>query len=359
MGLEFLREHGGRRVRSYPDQPELDQPEGEGTGGEAAEVEHVDHGYERDPKQWQPIPVEGAEADWDEAPRRFVDGCHVGHTIAWLQDADGHPVPLMLSEIGGVCMERDGQDLRRAFQVVERVVAFVIDPFPWHEVEDFAIALAGSGFRLVPASAFEAEEGDQAQPRGWAMSFDFEAMRKKAQNRSNYEMQLLEEVALCQHYEVPTLIDGPLEPRINRDANLQRCAIVGVVKQQRTSYLDKTGWQVYYRLRPGERTPAFLIETRSVPVVSWFLKLEGAHGALPNWGVVRVEVPRVHFEDRGRDFAWIDRLSHALLQMRCRQGSYGRGPVSLAPIVRAEESLRSLFAPPGYLAQAFYRLTGL
>ena len=27
MGLEFLREHGGRRVRSYPDQPELDLPE--------------------------------------------------------------------------------------------------------------------------------------------------------------------------------------------------------------------------------------------------------------------------------------------------------------------------------------------
>jgi hypothetical protein len=36
MGLEFLREHGGRRVREYPEQPELDgpdeEPEGDGTG---------------------------------------------------------------------------------------------------------------------------------------------------------------------------------------------------------------------------------------------------------------------------------------------------------------------------------------
>jgi hypothetical protein len=33
--------------------------------------------------------------------------------------------------------------------------------------------------------------------------------------------------------------------------------------------------------------------------------------------------------------------------------------VSLAPIVRAEQALRALFSPPGYLAQHFYRLTGL
>lgn len=355
MGLEFLREHGGRRVRSYPDQPELsgaDEVDEEDNASDGEEP--VDHDYEQARGGWRPIPVDRASIDWDEAPRRFVDGCHVGHTIAWLQDAEGHPVPLMLAEIGGVCMERDGRDLRRAFQVVERVVSLVVDPFPWNEVEDFAIALGDAGFRMLPASG---PRGDD--PHRWAATFDFEVMRKKAQNRADYEMQWLEEVALSQHAEVPTLVDGPLEPRLNSDEGLRRCPIVGVIKQQRKSYLHPEGWRVYYHLEPGQRTPAFRIRTKSVPVVSWYLKLDGAHGALPNWGVVRVEIAEDYHERIGRDFGLIDRLSHALCQMRCRQGTYGRGPVSLAPIVRAEEALRALFAPSTWLAQHFYRLTGL
>ncbi len=185
-------------------------------------------------------------------------------------------------------------------------------------------------------------------------------MRRKTENRSQYEMQLLEEVALCQDAEVPSLVDGPIEHHVNSDERLQRCPIVGVVKQQRKGYLHDQGYRTLYHLEPGQRTPAFLIETKVVPVVSWYLKLDGAHGALPNWGVIRVEVPRVYFEQgAGKDFAVVDRLSNALLEMRCRPGSYARGPVSLVPIVRAEESLRSLFAPASQLAQEFYRMTGI
>jgi hypothetical protein len=355
MGLEFLREHGGRRVREYPDQPELDGPDEE--EGDALE-EMVNHDYELPASDWRSIPVDEVAVDWDEAPRRFVDGCHVGHTIAWLQDVDGHPVPLMLAEIGGICLERDGRDLRRTFQVVERVVALAIDPFPWNEIEDFACALSGSGFRLLPVSLWRGEEDER-----WVASYDFEAMRKKTQNRSNSEMESLEEVALCQHAEVPTVVDGRLEPRVNSEARLHRCPIVGVIKQHRKGYLHPRGWRVFYHLEPGQRTPAFLIESgpkkKTIPVVSWYLKLDGSHGALPNWGAVRVEVAKAYFERIGKDFGQIDRLSNALIQMRCRLGSYERGPVSLAPIVRAEEVLRALFAPPGYLAQHFYRLTGL
>jgi hypothetical protein len=353
MGLEFLQEHGGRRVRCYPDQPGLELPEEEPDEAEEPGVEGVNLEYEG--REWVPINVEEAEVDWDEAPRRFIDGCHVGHTIAWLQDPEGHPIPLMLSEIGGVCVERDGRDVRRTFHVVERVVAMIADPFAWDEIEEFAVALAGSGFRLLPTTAPRREDDT-----GWVASYDFEAMRKKTQNRSNYEMQVLEEVALCQHAKIPSLVDGPLEPRINSDERLQHCPIVGVVKQQRKGYLDARGWKAYYRLEPGRRTPAFVIMTKGVPVVSWYLKLDGAHGALPNWGVVRVEIPRVYFEEQaGKDFTLIDRLSNALLQMRCRLGSYARGPVSLTPIVRAEEMLRSLFAPASQLAHQLYRMTGI
>lgn len=354
MGLEFLNEHGASRVRPYPHQPELDLPDEADSIESKPDEEQVDHHYECDDSLWRPIAVDRANVDWNEAPSRFVDGCHVGRTIAWLQDAEGHPVPLMLAEIGGVCLERDGNDLRRAFQVVERVVSLVVDPFPWNEVEDFALALADSGFRLLPASAPRAEGRD-----GWTASFDFEAMRQKAHNRSNYEMDVLEEVALCQHAEVPTVVDGPLEAKLNSEKRLQRCPIVGVIKQQRKGYLHPQGWKVYYHLEPGQRTPAFLIKAKGVPVVSWYLKLDGYHGALPNWGVVRVEIAEAYFDRIGKDFGHIDRLSHALVQMRCRLESYRRGPVSLLPIVRAEQVLRALFSPSGYLTQHFYRLTGL
>ncbi len=61
----------------------------------------------------------------------------------------------------------------------------------------------------------------------------------------------------------------------------------------------------------------------------------------------------------GCDFGYLDRVSNALLHLRCRQGSYARAPVSLEPIVRAEESLKSLLTSPATLAQRFYHLTGL
>jgi len=355
MGLEFLNDHGASRVRPYPNQPELepsDEPDGSGAEGE--EEEQVDHAYELEGRPWQPIDVTRSEVEWSEAPKRFIDGCHVGRTIAWLQDARGYPVPLMLAEIGGVCVDRESRDLRRSFEVIERVVALAVDPFLWHEVEDFAIALADSGFRLLPVSLIKVEGR-----RERVASFDFEVMRKKAHNRSMEEMAVLEEVALCQHVEIPTVVDGRLEPRINSDSRLQRCPIIGVVKQQRKDYLHPEGWRVYLRLEPARRTPAFLIRSAGVPVVSWYLKLEGDRNTLPNWGVVRVEIAQAYFERIGKDFSQINRLSHALYQMRCRHATYGRGPVSLEPIVWAEKKLRALFSQPTWLAQHFYRLTGL
>src|SRR5262249_60468302 len=101
------------------------------------------------------------------------------------------------------------------------------------------------------------------------------------------------------------------------------------------------------------------LASHHLPLVSWYLKMDGPHGAMPNWGVVRVEISRDLFERQGSDFGYLDRVSDALLHLRCRQGSYARAPVSLEPIVRGEESLKSLLSSPATLAQRFYHLTGL
>lgn len=351
MGLEFLKDHGASRMRSYPEQPALDLPED--AEGDEIENEELDHDFECKGDTWRAIPVHQSVTREDESPRRFIDGCHAGQTIAWLQDDEGHPVPLMLAEIGGVCLTSESRELRRTFQIVERVVSFAIDPFPWEEVESFALALADSGFRLLPMSLWRPGTAD------WAASYDFEEMRRKTTNRSNYEMEVLEEAALCHAPEIPTVIDGRIGSRISSQAHLQTLPIVGVIKQHRKGYLHPQGWMVYYHLKPAERTPAFLIKSKSVPVVSWYLKLDGDNAILPNWGVVRVELAARYFEAIGNDFSSIDRLSHELYRMRCRSGAYRRGPVSLEPIVRAEESLKSLFTPTSALGQRFYHLTGL
>ena len=358
MSLNFVQQHGGRRMTSYPDQPTLDVPAGGGSRvAEDGTASTVDLNVERDAADWRPVDTAGAEPDPSEVPRRFVDGSNVHETVAWLRDPElGYPVPVILAELGGICVAADGRDLRREFAVVERAVAVSVDPFPWHEVEAFAAGLSEAGWRLVPARQPAADEdGDADEPPPPA--YDFERAREQARVAVLHEMTALEEVAWGHQPGVPTLIDGRLG-RLDR-CDLGRYDVVGVIKKQRADYLHPLGWRVIYDLQPGQRTPAFVVPSKNLTVVSWYLKLAGADGLLPNWGIVRVEISQEQLDARGKDWGYVDRLSAALVEMRCRQAAYARGPVSLDPIVRAEQSLKSLFTSIPMLARHFYRLAGI
>ena len=280
-------------------------------------------------------------------PQRFIDGCHYGNTITCLYDSLRHPIPVRLAEIGGVSLHLEGRSLRRQFAQVERIVSFIVAPFPWHEVEDFATELARIDVRLVPALPPMIEKIRQ-------LTYDYPSMEQRTYTQAQVEMRVLEELALDQEPETLTLVDGPL-------GRLEHSRAIGVVKQHRMNYLGSHArcWQVFYDLEPGQRSPAFRLASQSSPLVSWFLKLDGAQGAMPNWGIVRVEISCAHFEREGNDFDYVDRLSNALLHLRSRQGSYARAPVSMEPIVCAEESLKSLLTAPAILTQRFYHKTGL
>lgn len=349
MSLDFFLQYGGRRLRSHVEQPPLDSPADFADGEEGEKSVALD--FETPPDEWQPRSVDDAVLDPASVPQRFIDGCHSGDTVAWLQDAANHPIPVRLAEIGGVCMRIDGRSLRREFALVERVVSLIVDPFPWHEVETFAAALAEMELRLLPASLPKNDEGLRSP------TYDFARMREQTRIRTQYEMEVLEELALCQELGVLSLIDGRLG-RVQRP-DLARFDVIGVIKQQRENYLHPRGWEVLYRLEPGQRTPAFRLPSKHLPVVSWYLKLDGVHGALPNWGIVRVEISCTHFERQRCHFRYLDRVSHGLWHLRSRQGSYARSAVSLEPIIRGEESLKSLLTSPATLAQRFYHLTGL
>jgi len=59
------------------------------------------------------------------------------------------------------------------------------------------------------------------------------------------------------------------------------------------------------------------------------------------------------------DFGFVSRLSRWLVDARCRTESYARMPVSLDPIVRAEDALKPLFTPVPVLVNRLYRTAGL
>lgn len=351
----FFRRYRAAAVGIYPEQPEL-----EAMSEEQEELIEWDHEVPQD--EWKPIVLPEAPAKSDESPQRFIDGCHLGHAVVCVRAPEtGWPIPLMLAEVGGVALRLDGRELVRDFFGLERVLSFVADPFPWEEVEAFAEAMANHPdfpMRLLPATA----------PTKDKNPFDYEVMRKQAQNRSNNEMANWEAVALAADAAVPVLVDGRLEPRLrSEDQAEKRSLVVGVVKQQAQNYLHPQGWRTLLDLRPGQRTPYFRVARRKsgtandLPVATWYVKLSGGQEETPNWGAIRVEIAWVQFErwPAAARTAAVSRLSRWLVDARCRQRSYARAPVSLEPIVRAEESLKSLFTPFGVLRNRFLRHAGV
>ena len=371
MSPSFWARYDATRILpSAPQLPLADAPSDDGEG-----PPYTDRTYEvSDERAWDAIdpatPAGWRPASWPERPVRFVDGKDVGDTVACLTaPIGGFPVPVRLSEIGAVVVREEDGVLRRDFATVERVVTMAADLFPWHEIEALAISLQQSGFRLL-AAAKPVSTVDGRRVEGW--SYDYEVMRKAAQNSSNTEMGRLEEAALALDNSLTTVVDGRLEPRAGGLGNWMIPA-VGVIKSHSRNYLHAGGMRLLYRLVPGQRTPAFVIHPgRTAPdeestrpkQVSWFVRLAQQPHLAPNWGLIRVELPLSWFErvfggPTSAGLAFIDRLTVLLREYRCRDETYGRATVSLQPIVWAEQLLGALFTPHATLARRFYRSQGL
>ena len=349
----FLRDHQAVPVGMTPALPLLaDDEEGE------ARPPSVDLNVEMDADRWDGVVVPETPARPGESPVRFIDGCQSGQPVLCLSVRGlGWPIPLYLAEVGAVALRLQGRQFVREFRSIARVLSFVAEPFPWAEVEAFATELANNPIlrlRVLPANL----------PPAGHNPFNYEVMRGQARARTQQEMTTLERLALAVDRSVPTLVDGPLN-RVMGEPDPAGPLVVGVAKMQSASYLHPHGWRTLLALPPGRRTPVFKIaglgggRESDVPVASWYLKLSGGPRLAPNWGYVRVEVPWNQFEHRGRDFGFVNRLSRWLIDARCRADSYARMPVSLDPIVRAEDALKPLFTPLPVLVNRLYRQAGL
>jgi hypothetical protein len=351
----FFQTYKAAGVGDTPAQPFLPEMQHD---DETAEPDTVDLSVELPMDQWTARIVGESPAKSGEYPVRFIDGCLAASPVLYLRPPQGWPIPVLVAELGAVALRLDGRTLVRDLALVERVLSFVSDPFPWAEIEAFAAAvLANTDLiaRFVPAN----RPPDERNP------FDYEVMRAQAYHRCEQEMLNAERLALASDKTVPTLVDGKLAGRIGSVAAADRPLLVGVVKRLAAD-LHPEGWKTLLGLRPGQRTPVFRLsgmgggKEADMPSASWFLKMAGGPRLAPNWGFVRVDVPWVQFERHfASSFAFVGRLSRWLIDARCRQESYARMPVSLEPIVRAEDCLKCLFTPSDLLRSRFLRNAGL
>jgi len=350
----FFRTYQAQFVGATPVQPFVPPPDADDESTEEA-TPQIDRTVEMPEAYWKAIALTEQPANENEIPKRFIDGSQKGEPVLCIRSPQGYPIPMVLSEVGAVALESVGRTFERKFVALERVLTFYADPFPWEEVEALSLDLLNRPelkLRILPAAP---PDFSKHSP------FDYEAMRSQAHNRAQREMEMMERLALASAKDVPTLVDGPIH-RVTSKPGAK--LLVGVVKTHPTNYLHDQGWRTLLNLKPGQRTPVFRYESGgtgggNLPVATWYLKLAGGPRLAPNWGYVRVEVPWGQFVERGKDFGFIDRLSRWLIDARCRASSYARMPVSLEPIVRAEEALKPLFTPTGLLANRLHRTAGL
>jgi hypothetical protein len=138
------------------------------------------------------------------------------------------------------------------------------------------------------------------------------------------------------------VVDGPLRGR----QHLPRA--LGYIKSHRTTYLPPGLNPLVGTLRPGQRTPVFLMGT-SWDRHTWYLRLPGGSGA-PWAGVVRIEC--------SADLKVPEAIELAGLSQRClgrfASAAYkdSRAPQNLYPIAGLERELRRRLGDPRVLYRA-------
>ncbi len=129
----------------------------------------------------------------------------------------------------------------------------------------------------------------------------------------------------CTRESPPLFVDGGIAG--SGDAARSERA-VGVVKSHRTLYASGDTVSVVTSLSEGERTTAFEIRSpRRTAVASWYLRLRGAGGRDPFFGLVRVETVRDSFTAERADLVsrWIlaERAPVSLPDKRWSTMAYG------------------------------------
>ncbi len=303
--------------------------------------------YEVPAAEWRALPCSGEPSD---APQRFIDGSVFSRTVAVLT-VDGARRPCVLASLGALALRISGRSLVRASGSLrmETVLCVLSNGMPNEHLRALGEGLAEIGVRLVASETKE-------------VGADFEILRRRCWDIAKDRMEEAERQVLLDEPSVPAVVDGLLERRLTT-VQSQGMPAVGVVKRPGRQYLPGSHLNLMYGLRPGERTPAFVLETKYASLVSWYVRLSDAAMSSPSYGIVRMTLPLEYLERRFEDpqtrRQQISALSGYLYDLRHRQGSYPRAGISLEPIVRVEDELHALLPDIKQQAARLHRALGI
>lgn len=335
----------GRRRGFYPVSdagfaalPVLEQAEQDDEDAASSRVRELS--WEQPAGAWRPVNCGGAA---QAPPRRFIDGSLATRTIGVVQ-VDGSRRPLVLASVGALELWLDGRELRRPADgsALRAVLCLVANGIAPSERAELADGCAELGVDLLAADSRD-------------VAADFDVLRRRSFDLAKQAMEREERDLLLRLPDVPALVDGLLERRLVTVGS-QAMPVLGMVKRQLRQYLPSSHLSLLYELAPGQRTPAFLLETEHARVVSWYLRLSTTEMAGPSYGLVRLTMPFEYLMRLSDPAAEISAISGFLRGLRHREASYARVGVSLEPIVRVEDELRALMPPVEELASRLTRV---
>ena len=290
---------------------------------------------------WRPI---APGPPTEDVPERFVDGSIQSRTVASIT-VGFRRRPLIAATISAACLERDGRSLRRGSGTQTLKVLCLNS----NGLEEADLVAA----RETLASLDVALQTGETEAAG-----DFDAMRRATRALAMTALEAAERDVMLTEAERPTLVDGLLERRLAGQRH--DLPVTGLVKRQIATYLPPGLQELAYGLQPGERTPAFVLETvQHVPIINTYLRLSSPPGASPSYGLVRLTAPLEYVEKHhpgaglGR---YLSGLASFLFSLRQRDYAYARAGISIEPIVRVEEHLHAILPDIDVLVQRLHRL---
>ena len=279
---------------------------------------------------WSPISGADQEAPTEVA---FVDGVRRIEARLTIDDPKGGPVPGIMAAfgVGAVVWDRGIPQSTFTGLAVERMVVMA----KGHKVE-----LATIGDLPVTAASVPGDDPSDL------VSHLQQRMRAA-------------EGVLASALAVP----GRLVMADGRIHELRARHIVGFIKTHRVMYLAGPQAALIGRLRAGQRTPLFLIDSGHFPRYAWYLRLADLPGGHSWTGIVRCEVSTTVGLESAIDLAaWTAAL---LPKLSSERHIDPRAPQNLVPIAALERELRRCMGDPSLAYRALLtavhrrRLTGV
>jgi hypothetical protein len=265
---------------------------------------------ERPAGAWAPVPP--ARAELRATVVLFVDGVRRTDAYGWIDD----DVPCAFASFAAGVVRCDGAAAVGAHEIGRVVVSAAAALAP--------IATSSGEFRALAVTDGTPEQLNTA----------IQAAMTAAEVRVSFSAREAEPDALV-------VVDGPLRER----RHLTHA--VGLVKRHHVRYLGELD-RVVAALRPGERTPVYLIPSQWGKY-SWYLRLPGPDAG-PWSGVVRIEAPAELAP--GDAIALADRTSATLPRFASAPHKDGRAPQNLYPIGGLERTLRHRLGDPALVVRS-------